>query len=39
MELSQNSESPLTISDQVLTAQDLQRMDAYWRRATIFVQE
>lgn len=31
MELSQNSELPLTNSGQVLPAQELQRMDAYWR--------
>jgi xylulose-5-phosphate/fructose-6-phosphate phosphoketolase len=31
MESSQSSESPLTSSDEVLTAQELQRMDAYWR--------
>lgn len=31
MELSQSNESPLTSSDQVLPAQDLHRMDAYWR--------
>lgn len=31
MELSQSSESPLTSSDEVLTAQELQRLDAYWR--------
>lgn len=31
MELSQSSESPLTSSDEILTAQELQRLDAYWR--------
>lgn len=31
MESSQSSKLPLTSSDEVLTAQELQRMDAYWR--------
>lgn len=31
MELSQSNESALTRSDQILAAQDLHRMDAYWR--------
>lgn len=31
MESSQSNESPLTSSDQVLPAQDLHRIDAYWR--------
>ncbi|OJV39527.1 MAG: phosphoketolase [Acidobacteriales bacterium 59-55] len=31
MELSPNQESLLTIHNQVLTTQELQRMDAYWR--------